>query len=252
MAKAKEYEIHPFAKHLPSLPDDELKELAEDIKENGLRFSIIRAQGKIVDGVNRLKACQLAGIEPGFKDRDDVLQNDVDIAKFIISMNVMRRQLSASQRATIAVELYELAKKAEKELPPEPEGEPGEEGEPEADPGEKDVAIGRKLLTVEELPEDGKPKDGMTMEKAAEAAGASMGYVVAAKNVKDKDPAKYEEIKAGKKTVNKASREISAAQSDEKSEKEYGRKAHKLVEKCCEKIAELGYRFVDSTIEKMD
>ena len=91
-----ELAVHPDADIYPMLPGDELAGLAADIKENGLRFSIILdAEGKtLIDGRNRLKACEIAGIEPRFERL-----NGEDPKAFIVSANLARRDMTKSQKA---------------------------------------------------------------------------------------------------------------------------------------------------------
>jgi ParB-like chromosome segregation protein Spo0J len=48
---------HPVTDLFPTLPDEELKDLAADIAERGLLHPIV------LDGRNRYAACQLAGVE---------------------------------------------------------------------------------------------------------------------------------------------------------------------------------------------
>lgn len=52
------YFHHPACKLFPKLSDNELRDLAEDIRRNGLRNPIL--DGKILNGRNRLAACKLA------------------------------------------------------------------------------------------------------------------------------------------------------------------------------------------------
>ena len=84
-----EYKYHELCESLPMMSDEDLKDLAEDIKLNGLRFPINRWKGLIIDGRNRLAACQLAGVKPIIKDREDVLKDELDVARFIISANLI-------------------------------------------------------------------------------------------------------------------------------------------------------------------
>ena len=90
--------VHPFAARFPMLPDDELQELAADIKANGLKEPIVvDDSGLLIDGRNRREACRIAGIEPAVRRL-----NGEDPIAFILSRNVTRRHLSKGQRAMAA------------------------------------------------------------------------------------------------------------------------------------------------------
>lgn len=92
-------EVHPFANWYPMLAEDELQELADDIAANGQAHAIVLdAQGRLVDGRNRLAACERAGIDPVFAVRDDV-KTDEQVASLIRSENNRRRNLSTGQQA---------------------------------------------------------------------------------------------------------------------------------------------------------
>lgn len=96
---------HPAADLFPIMGVEELAALAEDIRVNGQRVPIIRdGEGRIVDGRNRLAACELAGVEPVYTDL-----NGADPLDTSISMNVKRRNLTAGQRAIAAAESYDVA-----------------------------------------------------------------------------------------------------------------------------------------------
>ena len=59
------HKAHPAAELFPLMDKAELKELAADIKKNGLIAGIVRDKdGVILDGRNRLAACRVAGVEP--------------------------------------------------------------------------------------------------------------------------------------------------------------------------------------------
>mgnify|MGYP000855392804 CR=1 FL=1 len=101
------YEVHPFASKFPSLDKAESEDLVNSIKENGLRNPIVMDKiGQVVDGRNRLRACLKAGVEPEFTQLDD----SVDVVQFILDLNIHRRHLTTSQRASLAVEILELGK----------------------------------------------------------------------------------------------------------------------------------------------
>lgn len=100
-------EVHPLADLFPMMHDDELAELAEDIASNGLLHPImIDADGVLIDGRNRLAACERAGVEPEFQQL-----NGYDPASFIVSMNLTRRNLSKGQQAMALAMIYPEAKR---------------------------------------------------------------------------------------------------------------------------------------------
>ncbi len=97
--------VHPAAALFGALPDRELEDLAADIAIHGLRknVDIWKATGEVLDGVNRLVACRMAGVAPTFVE----VETDDPIA-FVISVNERRRHMSVSARAVIADQLAQL------------------------------------------------------------------------------------------------------------------------------------------------
>lgn len=98
-----EIKLHPLAEVFPLLDDKALRELSDDIKQNGQQTPILASRGVIIDGRNRLKACEMAGVEPMFLIQDDLSESEIVSA--IISANLHRRHLTTQQRAHIAAEL---------------------------------------------------------------------------------------------------------------------------------------------------
>jgi ParB-like chromosome segregation protein Spo0J len=57
--------VHPIADLFPMMTDEELADLAADIKANGLLHPIVvDKEGALIDGRNRARACEIAGVEP--------------------------------------------------------------------------------------------------------------------------------------------------------------------------------------------
>lgn len=98
--------IHPLCLLFPPLKKEELDALAADIGKNGLREPISLFHGQVLDGRNRLDACEIAGVEPKYHE----LPEDTDASAFVISNNLSRRHLSPTQRATVAARLATLEK----------------------------------------------------------------------------------------------------------------------------------------------
>jgi hypothetical protein len=97
--------VHPAASVFPEMTPAALKELAEDIRQNGLVHPIVCTADRIVLDKTRLDACKIAGVEPQF----EVYAGGEPVG-FIISSNLKRRQLNESQRALIATRLATLAR----------------------------------------------------------------------------------------------------------------------------------------------
>lgn len=87
--------VHPYADKFPMLPESELSELAESILQNGLRQPIVLTEdGLILDGRNRAKACEMAGVTP-----TTVVYDGDDLAEYVIDSNSSRRHMSTGARA---------------------------------------------------------------------------------------------------------------------------------------------------------
>lgn len=89
-------EAHEIANVFPMLSDAELKSLAADIAENGLAVPITTYQGKILDGRNRYRACEIAGVDPTMEE-----YYGADPLAFVVSHNLIRRHLDESQRGMV-------------------------------------------------------------------------------------------------------------------------------------------------------
>ena len=95
---------HPVAEAFPMMAGADFDRLVEDIRGHGLREAIwLDAQGRILDGRNRERACRLAAVPPAYRVHDGD-----DPTAFIVSLNLHRRHLSESQRAMVAARLVNI------------------------------------------------------------------------------------------------------------------------------------------------
>ena len=156
-------EYHPYANIFPMLPQDELEALANDISENGLINKIALYDTKILDGRNRYEACLIAKYKPEFIDVD------VDPLNYVISANLKRRQLNASQRSLIAADLANMK-------------------------------VGGKSANLPNC-------NPISQEQAAKLLNVSERSVRTAKQLKEKHPERIVEIQTGKKTVSAIAKE---------------------------------------------
>ena len=102
-------EFHEAANIFP-LDDENLSDLAKDIRAHGQQVPIELLNGKIIDGRRRYKACQLIGVEP--KTRK---VSPSDPVAYVLSLNLHRRQLSPSQRAMVGAKAREFYDRQAKE-----------------------------------------------------------------------------------------------------------------------------------------
>lgn len=105
--------VHPAAEVFPMLPPDELAELAEDIRVNGLAHPIVLKNGQLIDGRNRREACRIAGVEPR-----TVELNGQDPTAYVLSTNIARRHLTKGQRAMAVARLYPATHPGQKQTSP--------------------------------------------------------------------------------------------------------------------------------------
>jgi hypothetical protein len=101
-------DFHPLANIVPLLTGEKFQGLVENVRANGLREEIVVHDDLILDGRNRYRACIEAGVELRFRTFGDRASDGDDPRAFVISLNIMRRHLSESQRAMIAARLANL------------------------------------------------------------------------------------------------------------------------------------------------
>jgi hypothetical protein len=170
------FEPHLLASLFPELPPEELAELARDIKERGQLEPIILHKGLILDGRNRYRACQMAGVKPQTEEFNPKATKRSP-SEFVLSRNLRRRHLSVGQKAAIALEWSEQI-----QLGPNPE---------------KNRRRGR-------------PKAALT--EAAKNIGMNEQRVFEVRQIRDANPALYREVRAGSRNLNSGLAEISTAQ----------------------------------------
>jgi hypothetical protein len=99
-----ELPFHELANLFPLLTGPAFDEFVEDIRVNGLLDPIWLLGGKVLDGRNRYRACRALGINPPIREYDG---NGPPLA-FVLSQNLHRRHLSASQLALIGAKVKPL------------------------------------------------------------------------------------------------------------------------------------------------
>lgn len=96
---------HAAAKVFQRLDDKSLQSLTEDIAKNGLLERITLFEGKLVDGRNRILACDKAGATPKFVALTNV---PFPITDWVWAMNAERRHLEKDQLLLCKLEFSKL------------------------------------------------------------------------------------------------------------------------------------------------
>lgn len=193
------------------LPEAELNELGESIVRSGQREKIILIGDEVLDGRNREAACELFKLTPQYRQYDPTIDGPSPL-QFVLDKNLNRRQLTASQRAAAASEAFRLYEDEAKQR----QAEAGGTKAPGNVVSITDGAGGTGTPSTTETPQTPKEKKAAAAaaKKAAkggtarDAAGRSFGVsgksVAGANELKKLDKAKFDEVKAGKTTLNKA------------------------------------------------
>ena len=186
------YLVHPAAALFPMMGEDELKGLADDIKANGLidPVKLNYDESILIDGRNRLCACEIAGAETG----TDYLitaalpeMTEEETLSYITSSNVHRRHLTVGQVSSVAADLEPMFAEAAKERERLRKSKGG-------------VTIADSRHTTK--------RERQSAERAAKAVGASGKSVSDVKALRRDAPDLAAKVADGSMTINAAKVEL--------------------------------------------
>ena len=170
-----QYDYHDAANLFPLMDGEEFDALVADIRTHGQLEPIVLYDGRILDGRHRYLACQQLGIEP----KVCVYQGTLSPVEFVISKNLHRRHLTASQRAVLALDV----------LP-----------QLEAEAKQRQVEAGKHKQIIAEA--------GQARDKAAQLTATNRQYVSDAKRIAEKSPALLRQVRTGELTIPEAKRQL--------------------------------------------
>jgi len=171
-------EYHEIANIFPMMTDAEFEQLKDDIVLNGQLDPVVLYEGKILDGRNRWKVCTELGLVINYEQ----YQGDNPLS-FVISKNLHRRHLDASQRAMIATDIKPML----------------------------EVEARKRQGTRTDLPDISAivhESYGRSDSKAGNLFGVSGRYVASAEKIKREAPEYVEQIKSGDMTIREVERII--------------------------------------------
>jgi modification methylase len=214
-----ERQYHDVSNIFPMMSDEEFDALKQDIKAQGLLEPIwIHADGSIIDGRNRHRACVELGVTPLFR----TYQGE-NPAAFSISQNIKRRHLTDSQRAMIAVQALPMLE-AEAKAKKIAAGVFGVKGGVFGVNG-GDGRGNKKNPLEADLPQGGfsekYSRAPQSRDIAAAAVGVSPRLVQNAKAVAEKAPELAEKVKTGELAIGAALREAKKEIRNRKLQEEH-------------------------------
>jgi len=165
--------VHPFADAFPMMTGDEMDRLVEDIKQEGqIEPCIVNAEGVLLDGRNRLAACERLGIDPVVRTVSPASET-----AFIASLNIHRRHMTVGERQALAPMLEESFR----------------------DEARKRMLAGvrRSMNPTDDPTAPGQEGPSTAMAQAAKALDISERAGYRAKRVAEHAPELLEEVKAG-------------------------------------------------------
>ncbi len=189
MTKLGGFEVHPMADKFRLLDGQEFLELVADVKNLGLREPIVVDHTKtvLIDGRNRLRACEASGTDPVFNVLGPHYTEDMFI-DLILSTNVKRRHLSRGERTALGLEAEEMYAAAMK-------------------PGPKPGDRPKSTKMVVEPPRSPSSDANKARSKAAEKTGATARDISFLKAIKRDAVDLYELVRDGHMSIDAAERE---------------------------------------------
>ena len=197
-------QIHPAAELFPMMSGDDFTALVESITAHGLREPVwLLPDGTLLDGRNRVAACEKAGVSPTFRT-----YTGTDPVAFVMDLNLSRRHLTAGQKAMLAVELVPMLEVQGRERKAAAAAT--------SKPGTRKDSADRHYLSQDDA------------KRSASQAGATVGVssraVYQAKRISSQAPELAEQVKAGSMTLKEADAKVrqreagALAESERKSE----------------------------------
>lgn len=185
----KTYKPHPAAKLLPKMSNEQIDELAADIKANGQKHAVVITKDDLLlDGRHRQEACIRAGVKLKVEMWPGEFEGESPTS-YVLSVNKTRRHLTPSQAAMVAADALPLLEK-------------------EARARLKASGGDRRSASAPVRSPVAPTKKGKAATFAAKSMGVSTRIVEQAKAVSASAPAaELKKIRDGEKTIKQVMRE---------------------------------------------
>ena len=234
-------EYHQIASMFELLSEAELQELASDIKQQGLLLPVMLFEGKILDGRNRYRACQMAEVEPIYTQFEGTPEEAVHR---VWSLNRPRRHLTSDQSACAdairnkLLNSYAAVREAAKARQTAAQAANLKRGNEPPPGGGINIPAGKTEVG----------KGVKTVEVRAKAAGTCASYLRLADKLLKEEPEVFAQVQKGEKRLSQVRREKGAAKMSFSTARTNGRAKIDIVARTHQdiiRLAEKG-RFLSS------
>lgn len=203
--------IHPVAEMFPMLSQVEYEALRDNIEERGQLVPVIVSKNVLLDGRNRLKACEELGKEPWVQEWEGTGGTETE---FILSLNLYRRHLTDSQRAMVVSKASDHIKRENEERRKTTQFQEGTVPNPDGRKG-KEMA---RQDSDEPIRDYSKENKHSTAGRVAKIAKVSRYKAQQALKLAKESPELADKVAAGDLTLGKATQQLNESRSTTKEE----------------------------------
>jgi hypothetical protein len=183
--------VHPVCDIFPLMDGENVFALQRDIEQNGLLAPIVVHDGQLVDGRNRVFACQAAHVTPQTVEWTTIYSGPMTLARWIWSINAERRHLTVDQYVAAQVSLYSWEESEAAKLKQIDAGKKGGQTAGRSRPK------ANSLVTDSSQPYAEPKRAPAVRTKLAEQLGVSEHKVQQAINVQKADPELLKKVAKG-------------------------------------------------------
>ncbi|WP_165074259.1 ParB/RepB/Spo0J family partition protein [Paludisphaera rhizosphaerae] len=182
-------EFHELCTMFPPMDGEAFAMLVESVRKHGPTRTVVLHEGKILDGRHAYRAYREVGVEFKVRDWNGEYGTPLD---YVLAENLVRRDLTKSQRAALAVE---VKRRRNEEYQGNSIANLNREGR---------IPKACRVVNVDNSTSDARGE-------VAKALNVSAGYIHAAEKVAEASPETFEQVKRGEVTLQKAREDLGLA-----------------------------------------
>jgi ParB-like chromosome segregation protein Spo0J len=189
--------LEPYSRVNIPISEEDYNRLKADITQNGIKTPL-HVKGHIVlAGANRLRIAKELGIRfvPCLVIEKDL--TELEMREYVIADNLSRRHLTVEQKAALALEIEKIEQAKAKKR----QNSGLKQNQIETN---RNLSVSSESEHTAHTADEGSEEKGRALKLAAQKAGISFDTAFKAKTLAEKAPDQWQDVQAGKKTINRA------------------------------------------------